>query len=522
MTLVAPATGTSAYVGHDVTFTAKVTAADGSTPKGVVRWDDAGACMSYVAEGAVGADGTATMTYAHDRAYDSYSLNACFYPDDDDEYTTSEDFNCCLDVRTIPTTTVQVSPAPPAEARTGQPVTFTAKVTAADGSTPKGVVRWDDAGACMSYVAEGAVGADGTATMTYTHTTPYDSYSLNACFYPDDDAVYQTSEDFSCCLDVGPVTTRTTIGSVTPSGGARTGQAVTMRVALTAGDGSFPAGTVTWQATGACGSGSPVASSSVGTDGRAALTHTFAATGTYRLKACFVATDAGQYQNSTDDNGTYAITKPPPNQAPTVTKQPTSVVTVSGRTATYSADATGSPTPSVQWQVSRDRGRTWSTISGATGRTLSFTAVAGDSANLYRASFTNVVGKVSTRVVQLLVTHAFRGYTSPAAKASYRAGSSMPVAFTLGGPTGAALSDTTARAVTLSLQLRSPKDALTTHLSCPYDVARHQYRCALRIPAGSAPGTYQLLTITRLGTGPWVPAIPTGTAVNPQAVAVAR
>src|SRR5690242_12385691 len=80
--LVAPATGTTAYVGQEVTFTAKVTAADGSVPQGVVRWDDAGGCMSYVDEGRVGDDGIATMTYAHSSPYDTYSLNACFYPDD--------------------------------------------------------------------------------------------------------------------------------------------------------------------------------------------------------------------------------------------------------------------------------------------------------------------------------------------------------------------------------------------------------------------------------------------------------
>ena len=124
-------------------------------PQGVVRWDDAGACMSYVAEGRVGDDGTATMTYTDNTAYDTYSLNACFYPDDYDVYQSSEDFGCCLDVVRLATTTVRLSPSDDAVAQTGKPVTLTAKVTAADGSVPQGVVRWDDAGACMSYVAEG-------------------------------------------------------------------------------------------------------------------------------------------------------------------------------------------------------------------------------------------------------------------------------------------------------------------------------------------------------------------------------
>ena len=83
--------------------------------------------MSYVAEGRVGGDGTATMTYAHDTAYDTYSLNACFYPDDSSRYTSSQDFNCCLKVTMIPTTTVRLSPSDDAVAQTGKPVTLTAR-----------------------------------------------------------------------------------------------------------------------------------------------------------------------------------------------------------------------------------------------------------------------------------------------------------------------------------------------------------------------------------------------------------
>ena len=88
------------------------------------------------------------MTYTHNTPYDTYSLNACFYPDDYDVYQSSEDFGCCLDVGPVATTTVRLEPSDTAVARPGQPVTLKAKVTAADGSVPQGVVRWDDAGAC--------------------------------------------------------------------------------------------------------------------------------------------------------------------------------------------------------------------------------------------------------------------------------------------------------------------------------------------------------------------------------------
>ena len=518
--LVSPATGTTAYVGHDVSFTAKVTAADGSVPQGVVRWDDAGACMSSVGEGRVGDDGMASITYAHNTAYDTYSLNACFYHDDSSRYTTSEDFNCCLKVTTIPTTTVRLSPSDDAVAQTGKPVTLTAKVTAADGSVPQGVVRWDDAGACMSSVGEGRVGDDGIATITYTHNTAYDTYSLNACFYPDDDDFYQSSDDFGCCLDVGPVSTTTSITSVTPPSGASTGQPVMMKVALNAADGSVPNGTVSWQASGACGSGSPAASAPVGADGNATLTRSFAAAGTQELRACFAATDAGQYQNSEDDNGAYTVINP--DRAPTVTEQPSPRVALAGQSVTFHADATGYPSPSVLWQLSRNGGQSWSTVAGASGKTLSRTAAAADSGNLYRAVFINRVARATTRPAVLLVTHALRGYSSPTASSAFKPGSSVAVAFTLGGPSGAQLNDATARTVPTSVQLWSPKGDLTAGALCTYSAPSHQYRCTLKVATKASAGTYRLLTLTKLGQGPWVPAIPVGAGRNPQGVTVTK
>ena len=349
-------------------------------------------------------------------------------------------------------------------------------------------------------------------------TSAYDTYSLNACFYPDDDDYYESSHDFSCCLDVGPVTTTTSITSVTPPSGSTSGQTVKMKVALSAADGSVPQGTVSWQAVGACGSGSPVASAPVGADGKATLTHSFADAGSYELRACFAATDAGQYQNSEDDNGAYAVK----DSRPTVTDHPSPRVAVAGQNVTFHADATGSPSPSVRWQVSRNGGKSWSTIAGATGKNLSRTAAAADSGNLYRAVFTNRVGTATTRPAVLLVTQTFRGYSSPTPRSSFKPGGTVPVAFTLGGPSGAQLSDATARTVPTSVQLWSPKGALTAGAGCTYNAPSHQYRCSLKVPSKASAGTYQLVALTRLGRWPWVPALPVGAGRNPQGVAVAK
>lgn len=62
---------------------------------------------------------------------------------------------------------------------------------------------------------------------------------------------------------------------------------------------------------------------------------------------------------------------------PTVTQNPSGTSTGAGQTATFTAAATGLPSPTVQWQVSTDGGSSFNNVAGATSTTLSFTALAG-------------------------------------------------------------------------------------------------------------------------------------------------
>jgi hypothetical protein len=94
------------------------------------------------------------------------------------------------------------------------------------------------------------------------------------------------------------------------------------------------------------------------------------------------------------------------NNAPTITTQPVSQTVSAGQTASFTAAASGNPTPTVQWQVSTNNGSTWSNISGATSTTYSFTAQVGDNGKQYRAAFTNVAGSATTNVAVLTVTTA--------------------------------------------------------------------------------------------------------------------
>jgi len=90
------------------------------------------------------------------------------------------------------------------------------------------------------------------------------------------------------------------------------------------------------------------------------------------------------------------------NSAPMVTLNPASQ-TIAGGSVTFTAAASGSPTPTVQWQVSTNGGATFSNVTGATGPTLTFTPTPSQSGNKYRAVFTNTCGTAMTTAANLTV-----------------------------------------------------------------------------------------------------------------------
>jgi IPT/TIG domain/Immunoglobulin I-set domain len=92
--------------------------------------------------------------------------------------------------------------------------------------------------------------------------------------------------------------------------------------------------------------------------------------------------------------------------APVITLNATSQTVNTGQTAAFSAAASGTPTPTVQWQQSTDSGATFASISGATSTTYSFAAAASQNRYQYRAVFTNSVGSATTTAATLMVPSA--------------------------------------------------------------------------------------------------------------------
>jgi hypothetical protein len=87
-----------------------------------------------------------------------------------------------------------------------------------------------------------------------------------------------------------------------------------------------------------------------------------------------------------------------------VTTQPLSQTVASGTTVTFSAAASGTPAPTVQWQVSVDGGEVWITVPGLTTPSISGAPTPFLNGWEFRALFTNVAGSAATNAATLTVT----------------------------------------------------------------------------------------------------------------------
>ena len=133
---------------------------------------------------------------------------------------------------------------------------------------------------------------------------------------------------------------------------------------------------------------------------------------------------------------------PPPvtDTVPEITKQPAASTTVSaGSLVTLSAAATGSPAPTVTWQVSKNAGASWSSIAKADWNAYSFIATTALSGNRYRAAFTNSAGTTYSAVSKLTVKTVTKSAVKLASKtvsSSKKAVVTITVSPTASKPTG--------------------------------------------------------------------------------------
>ena len=114
---------------------------------------------------------------------------------------------------------------------------------------------------------------------------------------------------------------------------------------------------------------------------------------------------------ATDSNGNpivpnvYAYLSNP--SAPVIIGNPSNQTVTAGQTTTFTATASGSPVPTIQWQVSTDGGATFTNLTGATSTTLTLSNVtAAMNGDEYRAVFSNTFGTATTTAATLTVAQS--------------------------------------------------------------------------------------------------------------------
>nr|BFE64702.1 hypothetical protein GCM10020063_092280 [Dactylosporangium thailandense] len=138
--------------------------------------------------------------------------------------------------------------------------------------------------------------------------------------------------------------------------------------------------------------------------------------------AAIVVTTPGGMSNN---NTVFSYTA-----APVVTTQPLAQSRSAGGTATFTAAASGNPTPTVKWQEKLPNG-SWTDISSQTNTTLTFTTNEQQNGAQYRAVFQNSLGSATTGAATLTVTPApGNAPDAPAAPTATAGVSSIEVTWT--------------------------------------------------------------------------------------------
>jgi hypothetical protein len=147
------------------------------------------------------------------------------------------------------------------------------------------------------------------------------------------------------------------------------------------------------------------------TDGGSSFTDVTAATSaTLNLTTVGLGDHGRQFQvvisNSTGSitSNAATLTVTAAQNAPVFTTQPVSVSITEGQNTQFTVAVSGTPTPTLQWQLSTDSGANWSDISGQTDTTFNVIAPAlANNGRQFRAVASNSAGTVNSNAATLTV-----------------------------------------------------------------------------------------------------------------------
>jgi hypothetical protein len=197
------------------------------------------------------------------------------------------------------------------------------------------------------------------------------------------------------------------------------------------------------------------------------------------------------------------------NTPPIVTTQPSSLTVVAGQTASFTAAASGTPAPTVQWEVSSNNGSTWNNISGATSPNYSFTTSSADNGKQFKAIFTNAAGSATTNAAILTVQMPPVITTQPANQTVNAGEIASFTAAASGSPTPSVQWQLSINNGSSWSNISTANSSTYSFVTSPSDNG-NQYRAVFTNSAGSATSNAAILT---LYTGPVITTNPTDQTV---------
>jgi len=277
---------------NPATLTATVTANDGSSPAGSVRFQTAdGTELATVAV----SGGKATYQVPANTPAGTLQITATFVPSATRGVVGSTSSALTFTVNKAVSTTTLAASAASQTYGTTSPATLTATVTQNDGSSPAGSVRFETStGTVLATVAVSA----GKATYQVPANTPAGTLQITATFVPSVPEGVVGSTSSALTFTVNKAVSTTTITA--SSNKVKNVYQLTMSSTVSMNNGKTAVGTVAFFVNGV-----QVGQAAVGSTGTASITVS-AAKGTAQVRAQFTPTDAANNTGSTSP--TVAVT----------------------------------------------------------------------------------------------------------------------------------------------------------------------------------------------------------------------
>ncbi len=204
--------------------------------------------------------------------------------------------------------------------------------------------------------------------------------------------------------------------------------------------------------------------------------------------------------------GAWAASKPK------VTLQPVSQTVEEGQAATFNSEATGTPTPTIQWEVSVNKGVKWTNVPGGTSNTLTIPGTkVSESGYQYRALFKNSAGETVSSTVTLTVQKAPAVTKQPVSTTVNEGESAAFEAAGSGFPTPTVQWQTSGNGGSTWSNVSGATSDMLTVSDATTSISGHEYRAVFTNAAGSATSSAATLTVQK---APSVTKQPASTTVD--------